>query len=634
MMGVWSNFMAFLAKTSPYWGLFLGSFFLSLFLTPLCRAGAIRLGMVDQPSARRINKVPVPRGGGLAIFFSLAATLYVGADILNLFSAGMPSISVMHRLMALSGMLCILGLADDKFSLPPLVKLCGQVAVALGAYFWAHVSFGSHYPMLPVWLDCPFTVFWIVGAINAFNLIDGLDGLATGLASIAAIGMAGALFFGGRPECTLVHFAFLGACLGFLRYNFNPASVFLGDTGSMFIGFCLATMPLTAGGSHSLFVSLGLPILAMGVPIFDTARAIMRRVVRALLRQMSGENAGNSHVMAADTDHLHHRILRQFVTQRKATLALYGLATFFILIGLGGLALKGRAVALYIVGFMVAVVVLFRDMRRIELWDTGRLLNAVAREKRQDVSRRHMLRVPFRLVLDMSVLAGVWVASMLVLSQPITETAMRRGLATYMISVFLCLVFFKTYTTVWSRAQLSNYVRLVMAVVIGVGIAVATIEFAQLPHSHLFMFSCLYATLAIIGLVATRVMRAVLRDFFYALDSGHLADAAGSVRTVVYGAGLRYRAFRRELVRSVGSDTNRRVIVGLLDDDVLLRGQHIGGIKIFGTLEQAPEILPRLKADLVVVACKMTPERREEVRRILAACDVQVVEWTFEEKAW
>ena len=432
-----------------------------------------------------------------------------------------------------------------------------------------------------------------------------------------------------------MHFAFLGACLGFLRYNFNPASVFLGDTGSMFIGFTLATIPLASGGSDSLFVSLGVPILAMGVPIFDTALAIMRRVVRALLRQMSGAETGNTHVMEADTDHLHHRILRQLVTQRKATLALYCLAVFFVLIGLGGLALKGRAVALYIVGFMVAVVVLFRDMRRIELWDTGRLLNAVAREKRPTVSRRRqMLRVPFRLTLDIIVLIGVWVMSALTLSKPLTEAALRRGLATYTIPVFLCLVFFRAYMTVWSRAQLSNYVRLVLAVLIGVGIAVATVEFAQLPHTHLFMFSCLYAALAILGLIVTRVMRAVVRDFFYALDSGHLSDASGSVRTVVYGAGLRYRAFRRELVRSVGSDTNRRVIVGLLDDDVLLRGQYIGGIKIFGTLEQAPEILPRLKADLVVVACQMTPERREEVRRILAACAVQVVEWTFEEKAW
>ena len=631
MSGFWTNLFAFLAKTAPYWGLFVCALWLSLMLTPICRALAVRLGMVDRPSARRINKTPIPRGGGLAIFLALAATFYVGGDMLDLFLV--PSVSTLHRLMALSAALCLLGLADDKFSLPPFVKLGGQVAVALGAWFWAHVSFAAHYPMLPMWLDCPFTVFWIVGAINAFNLIDGLDGLATGLASIAAVGMAGALFFSGQPENTLVYFAFLGACLGFLRYNFNPASVFLGDTGSMFLGFSLATMPLAAGGSNSLFVSLGVPILAMGVPIFDTALAILRRVVRALLRQMSGAEAGNTHVMAADTDHLHHRILRQFVSQRRAALVLYGLAFLFVAIGLGGLALKGRAVALYIVGFIVAATVLFRDMRRIELWDTGRLLNAVARENHSGVlRRRQMLRVPARLVLDILVLVGVWILSALTMSIPLTEAALRRGLAIHTIPVFLCLVFFRAYQTVWSRAQLSNYVRLVMAVVIGTGLAVATIEFAQLPHSNLFMFSCLYVALAILALVATRVLRAVVRDFFYALDSGHLSDASGSVRTVVYGAGLRYRAFRRELVRSVGNDANRRVIVGLLDDDMLLRNQYIGGIRIFGTLEQAPAILPRLKADLVVIACKMTPARRAAAHRILSACNIPVVEWTFAEK--
>ena len=631
MSGFWTNLFSFLAKTAPYWGLFVGALWLSLMLTPVCRALAARLGMVDQPSARRINKTPIPRGGGLAIYLALAATLYVGADVLELFVV--PSVSTIHRLMALAGVLCVLGLADDKFSLPPLVKLGGQVAVALGAWSWGHLSFATHYPMLPMWLDCPFTVFWIVGAINAFNLIDGLDGLATGLASIAAVGMAGALFFGGQPENSLIYFAFLGACLGFLRYNFNPASVFLGDTGSMFLGFSLATMPLAAGGSNSLFVSLGVPILAMGVPIFDTALAILRRVVRALLRQMSGAETGNTHVMEADTDHLHHRILRQFVSQRRAALVLYGLAFLLVVIGLGGLALKGRAVALYIVGFMVAATVLFRDMRRIELWDTGRLLNAVARERRPAEYRRlQMLRVPFRLVLDILSLMGVWMMSVLSLSLPITESLLRRGLPLYTIPVFICLVFFRTYQTVWSRAQLSNYVRLVMSVVIGTGLAVAIIEFAELPHTHLFMFSCLYMALSILALVATRVLRAVVRDFFYALDSGHLSDASGSVRTVVYGAGLRYRAFRRELVRSVGNDSNRRVIVGLLDDDTLLRNQYIGGIRIFGTLEQAPTILPRLKADLVVIACQMTPARRAAAHRILSACGVPVVEWTFEEK--
>lgn len=631
MMGFWANLLSFLAKTSPYWGILFGALGLSLLLTPLCRALAVRMGMVDQPSARRINKTPIPRGGGIAIFLAFAVALYVGADVLRLFAV--PPVGTIHRMMALSGALCLIGLADDKFSLPPLVKLGGQVAVALGAYFWAHVSFAAHYPILPLWLDCPLTVFWIVGAINAFNLIDGLDGLATGLASIAAIGMAGALFFAGMPENTLIYFAFLGACLGFLRYNFNPASVFLGDTGSMFIGFSLAAMPLVAGGSNSLFVSLGVPILAMGVPIFDTTLAIMRRVVRALLRQMSGTDAGNTHVMEADTDHLHHRILRQFVSQRRAALVLYGLAFLLVAIGLGGVALRGRAVALYIVGFIVAATIFFRDMRRIELWDTGRLLNAVAREKNSPVSRRgQMMRVPLRLAIDILSLIGVWIVTSLTLALPLTEAALRRGLAIYTIPVFVSLAFFRAYQTVWGRAQFSNYVRLVLAVVVGTGIAVAALVFAQLPHKNLFMFSCLYMALAILALVSTRVLRAVVRDFFYALDSGHLSDSTGAVRTVVYGAGLRYRAFRRELVRSVGDDANRRVIVGLLDDDTLLRNQYIGGIRIFGTLEQAPDILPRLRADLVVIACKMTPERRADALRILSGCNVKVVEWTFAER--
>ena len=625
-----AGLLEFLAKTAPYWGLLGGAFLASFLLTPVCRALAVRLGMVDQPSERRINTTPVPRGGGLAVYLAVAAALYVGTDVFELIS--IPTVSVQHRLCALAGALCLLGLADDKFSLPPLAKLAGQVAVALGAHFWGGVGFQCHFPALAGWLDATFTVFWIVGAINAFNLIDGLDGLATGLASIAAFGMAGALFFSGMPENTLVYFAFLGACLGFLRYNFHPASVFLGDTGSMFIGFSLATMPLVAGGSHSLFVSLGVPLLAMGVPIFDTALAIFRRIVRALLHRMVGTDAGNAHVMAADTDHLHHRILRRFVSQRKAALGLYALAFFFVSLALGGLLLKGRAVALYIVGFMVGATILFRDMRRIELWDMGRLLGAVAHERSvASRRRRHLLRTPLLLLADVFVLVLAWVLASLALSVPITAQAVRRWMALRAIPVFLCLVAFRAYMTVWSRAMLSNYVRLAMAIVVGTGLTAAGTVLAGLPHSHLFVFSCLYAALTFIGLVSVRMVRAVVRDLFYAIDSGRLRDQPDVVRIVAYGAGLRYRMFRRELVRSSGSSENRRVIVGLLDDDTLLRNQYVGGIRIYGTLEQAPDVLKRLRADAVVITCRLTPERRTVARKMFAACGIPVTEWVCSE---
>ena len=226
--------------------------------------------------------------------------------------------AIVWRLIALSGAIVAVGLADDKFSLPPLVKLAGQVAVALGAFFWCGVGFRSvsFFSEIPAWLDCAMTVLWIVGAINAFNLIDGLDGLATGLALIASVGMGGSQAFIGSPQSMLVHCAFAGGCLAFLRYNFNPASVFLGDAGSMFIGFFLSTVPLLMKSGDSLFVSIGVPLLAMGVPIFDTSLAIIRRSIRAVLsREQNGSDEGNTHVMQADTEHLHHRILRQFVSQ-------------------------------------------------------------------------------------------------------------------------------------------------------------------------------------------------------------------------------------------------------------------------------------------------------------------------------
>ena len=279
------NLLDVLQKTAPYWGLFLCAFLLGLVLTPICRELARKCGMVDAPSARRINKVPTPRAGGLAVFLSVTAALaaymlVTGARLSPLF----PN-EVIWRMMGLSAALVVVGLADDKFGLPPVVKLAGQVAVALGAFFWCHAGFRTMplFADMPAWLDCILTAFWIVGAINAFNLIDGLDGLASGLALIAAIGMGGSLVFIGYPQATLVYLAFAGACLAFLRYNFHPASVFLGDTGSMYLGFTLSTLPLLTKAGDSFFVSLGVPLLAMGVPIFDTSLAIIRRTVRAVL---------------------------------------------------------------------------------------------------------------------------------------------------------------------------------------------------------------------------------------------------------------------------------------------------------------------------------------------------------------
>lgn len=619
-------------KTLPWWGLFLLTFVFSLVLTPLCRGLARRCGMVDKPSARRINTTPIPRAGGLAIFLSVSLVVLGYGFFAGSRMSPLVSNAVLCRLIALAGVLVVVGLLDDKFGLPPLVKLGGQIAVALGAFFWCDVGFHM-VPLLgnlPLPLDAALTVFWIVGAINAFNLIDGLDGLATGLALIAVVGMGGALFFIGYSQATVPYFIFAGACLGFLRYNFHPASVFLGDTGSMYIGFVLSTLPLVTKAGDSFFVSLGVPLLAMGVPIFDTSLAIVRRTVRAVLRREEHKDEGNTHVMQPDTDHLHHRILRQYASQRKAAAALYGLAAFFVLVGLGGLALRDRAAGFFILAFIVAVVLIVRDMRRIELWDAGRLLNTVVHDPASTSRRRRrLLAVPFYVVMDILALLAVAFLVYLSLGVRLNMRAFHTGLPLRVIPVFLCLVAFRAYSTVWGRALLSNYIRLVLAIFVGTMAGSAAVILLHYPHSQLMASSALFFALAVLAVSAVRLLRPVARDLFYQLEHGRLSERPETSRIIVYGAGLRYNMFRRELVR--GTSRNQRVIVGLLDDDILLRGLHIGGQRVEGTLNQAKEVVARLRADAVVIACKLTPERLALARKVFAEAGVKVTLWRCEE---
>ena len=402
-------------KVLPYFGVLAGSLILSLVLTPLVRKINSRLGMVDVPGGRRINKRPVARGGGVAVIASFVLSMSVFAFFANGPVSPAFNDSVFWRMIALSLGIGALGFIDDKFGMKPIVKLIGQLSIASMVYFWCHISFKSVLPVLPWWIDLPFTVFWIVGAVNAFNLIDGLDGLASGLAVIAATGMAGSLFFIESPGQIFLYLAFIGSLLGFLRYNFNPASIFLGDTGSMFLGFFLSTMPLATKTSGSFLVGIGVPLLAMGVPIFDTALAIVRRTVRALIKKESNSGNDGTKLMQPDSDHLHHRLLRRFVSQRKTAVVMYAFAAFLVFVGVGGVMLEDRAAGLFIVAFVVATVIVVKDMSRVELFDVGRFANMVAHNLTPVRRRRRAaFSVPLLIIADILILSVTWYLTLVV----------------------------------------------------------------------------------------------------------------------------------------------------------------------------------------------------------------------------
>ncbi len=626
-----------LIKSADYLFAFGGAMILTLILTPLVREMNRRLGMVDKPDARRINRVPIPRGGGLA----LALGVMISYAIFIFFSGRPPlqaeelSAFVHWKLCILAFGIVALGYVDDKWNLPPKVKLLGQLVVAFFAWWWADLGFARLWPSLPVWLDCALTMFWFAGAINAFNLIDGLDGLASGIALIATLGMAGSLFLIQNPQAALFHFAFAGGLLGFLRYNYNPASVFLGDSGSMYIGFTLAALPLVSQTPNSLLVSVGVPLLAMGVPIFDSALAILRRSLRQLIRRQGADPSGNDQVMTADVDHVHHRILRSVnLNQRKAAWILYLITALAVVVGLIATSFTSQKIGLWLLALAAGSFIVFKNMARIELYDAGRLLDAVAARDRAKIARRKLVRLALSLtiVYDLFILVGVYFLFLEMDGIVAPRDMIQKGLLIRVSATFAMLVAFGAYRTVWSRAMLSNYVRLLTACVFGSLVAGAGISFAlDVPEGPLLWHCVEYAGAAFIFLVLGRVIRALVRDLLYALSSSRKKEEKGVSRVLVYGAGLRYRAFRRELVRSTLADT--RVIVGILDDDILLNGQQIGGIRIEGTLHDAPAVIQRMKIDAVVIACVVTPEKLNLIRKTLAPTGVKLTLFSFNETA-
>jgi UDP-GlcNAc:undecaprenyl-phosphate GlcNAc-1-phosphate transferase len=321
---------------------FASSTLLTSALTPLVRDLAAARGWLDSPDGRRkLHASPVPRVGGLAVFVGLLA-----GSTLVLMLPGVRRVadaadeSPAHLLAAALG-ICLLGLVDDRRGLSPRVKLAGQLAA--GLYIYAHgysvqlVSnpFGATFAL--GWLSLPVTVLWVAVLSNAFNLIDGLDGLAAGVGLFASSVVLVFALLNGNADIAILSVALAGALLGFLRYNFSPASVFLGDCGSLTLGFVLAALSLRGSMKGPVVVAIATPLLALGFPLLDTALALLRRLW------------GGRSILAADADHIHHRIVRRGLTPRRAVILLYGVTAFFGAGALVALTDRPGAVALAVV---------------------------------------------------------------------------------------------------------------------------------------------------------------------------------------------------------------------------------------------------------------------------------------------
>lgn len=304
----------------------------SAIATPLVRFLAFKIGAVDNPNARRINKVPMPTAGGLAIFISFAlATLTFLPGMVKHLDYNGTYLQYVLPIVVAGGIVIVTGLIDDIKELKPFPKLIGIVIAASIIWTWTgfrfndfKIPFGGPLLHFPLWLSFLLTVLWIVAITNAVNLIDGLDGLVSGVSiiSLTTMGLVSYFFLhDSNIFLPLTIFILVAAIVGFLPYNYHPAIIYLGDTGALFIGFMIGVLSLQ-GLKNSTAVAVVTPMIILGVPITDTVVAIIRR-------SLSGQK-----IYEADRMHLHHRLLSMGLTHRGTVLVIYAISFIFSLTSL------------------------------------------------------------------------------------------------------------------------------------------------------------------------------------------------------------------------------------------------------------------------------------------------------------
>jgi UDP-GlcNAc:undecaprenyl-phosphate GlcNAc-1-phosphate transferase len=328
----------------------------SIVLTPVVRDVFLRLGFVDEPdNDRKLHVRRIPRVGGIAVFVAyLASFLVVGASGLLRHNAAVEEISGGWWLLAATSFIFLIGLLDDLAGLRPKQKLIGQVIGAL--LVWSggvriHVFEGVAFHG---WTSLLLTVAWLVLCTNAFNLIDGLDGLAAGAGLFSTVTMIVAGILGHNPALVIVSVPLAGCLIGFLVYNFNPASIFLGDCGSLTLGFFLGCVGTLWSQKISTFLGLTAPVMALSLPLIDTSLAIARRVLR------------NRPLFSGDRGHIHHRLLDRGNTPRQVAYALYGVSAIAAACSLLQQTLAGRYSGLVVLSFCVLVWVGIQHLGYLE----------------------------------------------------------------------------------------------------------------------------------------------------------------------------------------------------------------------------------------------------------------------------
>lgn len=554
---------------------------LGLVLTFTVCAVAHGMGVVAAPRPDRWHQKPTPTLGGVAIYVAFMAGYVIFAR----------QLSSAYPILAAGTLLFITGLIDDNIRIKPYTKLIVQlIAAAVIAYFGLHLPWTNVQAIRDV-----ITIFWLVGITNAINLLDNMDGLAAGVSLIACAFLATTLLLNGQTAEAALPIILGGVLLGFLAFNFNPASIFMGDCGSMFVGVVLGGAALLSDydRSRNLTSVLLTPVLLLMIPIFDTC-------IVTVTRKLSGRP-----IFQGGRDHMSHRLVALGMAERRAVIMLYAIAAFSGALALMVRWLRAEVIFLVVPGFALMILFLGLYLGKVRIYDVGQQEQPGSTIIKVLVDLSYKRRV-FEVLLDvvLVVLACYgayvlrWDADL-----PGAQLAIfARTLPLVIVIQMSCFLLGGVYQGLWRYVGIDELIVIAKAVLAGTAassvVVLAMYEFHG-PSRAVFV---VYMLLLFVFVGASRLSFRLLRAFTVSHANGH----ANATPVLIYGAGDAGEILIREILNN--SD-HRYVPVGFIDDDVRKAGKLIHGHRIFGT-HYLPDLIRKHGVRAVLISSEKVPESK------------------------
>ena len=574
------------------------SFTLALVLTPIVRAIARDIGMVAKPKTDRWHKKPTAMLGGVGIWLSVVISYLIF----------IPPTVYGWVVIGASTFLFLVGLADDLFHTKPYQKLIGQVmGSAFIIYYGLALPWTSYHS-----LNMALTIFWLIGITNALNLLDNMDGLAAGIAIIASSFLALSFLSSNQISEALMLLVFAAALLGFLVYNSNPASIFMGDSGSMFIGFFLASAALvnvSGGRSRSFLPVLAVPILILFIPIFDTTFV-------TILRKFSGRAASRG-----GRDHTSHRLVALGMSERHAVLMLYAFAASSGLLALLVQQVKLDVSLAAIAAFTVILTLLGVYLAGVKVYDENEEALA-ARHKSVyafivDLSYKRRI---FEVLLDVIlILLAYWCAYAVKVGTISGSDAWKLFLRTLPVLVFVKMASFLVmgvYRGMWRYTGLDDLIVFAKAVTLSSVVSVLAVLFAFRFEGFSRAIFIIDGILMFLFLAGSRMTFRLFRQVI------PVAKSVDGRRVLIYGAGDAGELLLRELLNNRSLKYSP---VGFADDDPAKRGKLIHGFKVYGGNGDLDTICRQHSVNEVLISSlKMTEERLQEILEFCRTQDIGV----------